>query len=56
MIPAEATAGADDLVEFLQGFRVHEPVERLKVDFEGCVIETIGFIMVSTTTLKALSV
>ena len=43
MIPAEGTDGVDDLVDLLQGLTVHEPVEFLKVGFDGCVNEATGF-------------
>ena len=31
MVPAEGTDGIDDLIDFLQGFAVHDPVEFLEV-------------------------
>ena len=43
MIPTERTDGIDDFVNLLQWFSVHEPVEFLKVGFDGCVIEAAGF-------------
>ena len=38
VIPAEGTDSVDDLVDFLQCFTVHEPVEFLEVGFDGCDI------------------
>ena len=38
VIPAEGTDGVDDLIDFLQGLTVHEPVEFFKVGFDGCVM------------------
>ena len=45
MIPAESTNSIDDLINFLQRLCVHEPVEFLKVGFDGCVIEAAGFVI-----------
>ena len=45
VIPAEGTDGVDDLIDFLQWLSVHEPVEFLKVGFDGCVIEAAGFVI-----------
>ena len=45
MIPAKGTDGIDDFIDFLQRFPVHEPVEFLKVGFDGCVIKTTGFVI-----------
>ena len=45
MISTKGTDGTDDLVDFLQGFPVHESVEFLEVGFDGCVIETAGFVI-----------
>ena len=45
MIPAEGTDSVDDLVYFLQGFSVHEPVAFLEVGFDCCVIEAAGFVI-----------
>ena len=45
MIPAEGTDGIDDLIDLLQRFAIHEPVEFLKVGFDGCVIEATGFVI-----------
>ena len=45
MIPAKGTDGIDDLIDLCQGLAVHEPVELLKVSFDGYVIETAGFVI-----------
>ena len=45
MIPAEGTDDIDNLIDFLQRFAIHAPVELLKVGFDGYVIEAAGFII-----------
>ena len=45
MISAEGTDGIDNLIDFLQGFIVHESVEFLEVSFDGCIIEAAGFVI-----------
>ena len=43
VIPAEGTDSIDNLIDFLQGLSVHNPVEFLEVGFDGCVIEATRF-------------
>ena len=38
VIPTEGTDGEDELVDFLQRFAVHEPVEFFDVNVDGFVI------------------
>ena len=45
MISAEGADGVDNLIDLLQRFSVHEAVEFLEVGFDGCVIETAGFVI-----------
>ena len=45
VIPTESTDGIDNLINFLQGLPVHEPVEFLEVGFDGCVVEAAGFVI-----------
>ena len=45
MIPTEGTNSEDNLIDFLQRLPVHEPVEFLKVSFDGCVVEATGFVI-----------
>ena len=45
VIPAESADGVDYLVDFLQGFVIHKPVEFFEVGFDGCIIEAAGFVI-----------
>ena len=47
VIPAEGTDGVDNLmIDFLQGLTVPVPAERLRVCFDGCVIEAaVGLVV-----------
>ena len=45
MISAEGADGVDNLVDILQCFPVHKLVEFLDVGFDGCVVETAGFVI-----------
>ena len=41
VVSAEGTDSVDDLINFLQWFSVHEPVDPLEVGFDGYVVHTI---------------
>ena len=45
MVSAERTDGIDNFIDFLKNFAVHEAVEFFEVGFDGCVIETAGFVI-----------
>ena len=45
MIPAEGADRIDNLIDFLQRLAVHEPVEFLKVGFDGCVVHAGGVVI-----------
>lgn len=45
MISTEGTNSIDDLIDFIRGLTAHEPVEFLKVGFDGSVIEVAGFVI-----------